>query len=165
MPIGAARSGGAGPLRMCQVGARDPRPTGGGPRTTSAHSAHVPQPCHLSHTPTNHAFSCPLLALPCLTLALPLPSLAIHAHLPAWTHFLSPPLQANRQLRELREIAKGVTKQLPSVVQNATAKIDEYARGMISGTGRTRFEELGCYYSGPVDGHNLQDLIDVLSGG
>jgi deoxyxylulose-5-phosphate synthase len=105
------------------------------------------------------------LCLPCLTLALPLPSLAIHAHLPAWTHFLSPPLQANRQLRELREIAKGVTKQLPSVVQNATAKIDEYARGMISGTGSTLFEELGFYYIGPVDGHNLQDLIDVLSGG
>jgi hypothetical protein len=37
----------------------------------------------------------------------------------------SPRLQANRQLRELREIAKGVTKQLPGVIQNATAKIDE----------------------------------------
>lgn len=71
-------------------------------------------------------------------------------------------LQANRQLRELREIAKGVTKQLPGVIQNATAKIDEYARGMISGTGSTLFEELGFYYIGPVDGHNLQDLIDVL---
>ncbi|PSC74684.1 1-deoxy-D-xylulose 5-phosphate synthase [Micractinium conductrix] len=72
-------------------------------------------------------------------------------------------LQSNRQLRELREIAKGVTKQLPSVIQNATAKIDEYARGMISGTGSTLFEELGFYYIGPVDGHNLQDLIDVLT--
>ena len=73
-------------------------------------------------------------------------------------------LQANRQLRELREIAKGVTKQLPDVIQNATAKIDEYARGMISGTGSTLFEELGFYYIGPVDGHNLDDLIDVLAG-
>jgi 1-deoxy-D-xylulose-5-phosphate synthase len=72
-------------------------------------------------------------------------------------------LQSNRQLRELREIAKGVTKQLPDVIQNATAKIDEYARGMISGTGSTLFEELGFYYIGPVDGHNLQDLIDVMS--
>ncbi|KFM24758.1 1-deoxy-D-xylulose-5-phosphate synthase 1, chloroplastic [Auxenochlorella protothecoides] len=72
-------------------------------------------------------------------------------------------LQANRQLRELREIAKGVTKQLPDVIQNATAKIDEYARGMISGTGSTLFEELGFYYIGPVDGHNMQDLVDVLS--
>lgn len=73
-------------------------------------------------------------------------------------------MQANKQLRELREIAKGVTKQLPGVIQNATAKIDEYARGMISGTGSTLFEELGFYYIGPVDGHNLQDLIDVLTG-
>ena len=72
--------------------------------------------------------------------------------------------QSNRQLRELREIAKGVTKQLPDVIQNATAKIDEYARGMISGTGSTLFEELGFYYIGPIDGHNMQDLIDVMTG-
>lgn len=57
-----------------------------------------------------------------------------------------------------------MTKQLPDVIQNATAKIDEYARGMISGTGSTLFEELGFYYIGPVDGHNLEDLIDVMSG-
>lgn len=92
-------------------------------------------------------------------------------HLPPITHSdtlsntKSTTHQANRQLRELREIAKGVTKQLPDVIQNATAKIDEYARGMISGTGSTLFEELGFYYIGPVDGHNMQDLVDVLSGG
>ncbi|GAX80743.1 hypothetical protein CEUSTIGMA_g8178.t1 [Chlamydomonas eustigma] len=72
-------------------------------------------------------------------------------------------IQANRPLRELREIAKGMTKQLPDVVQKATAKIDEYARGMISGTGSTLFEELGLYYIGPVDGHNLDDLVAVLN--
>lgn len=71
---------------------------------------------------------------------------------------------SNRPLRELREIAKGVTKQLPEPIQEATAKIDEYARGMISGSGSTLFEELGLYYIGPVDGHNLSDLIDVLNG-
>ena len=71
-------------------------------------------------------------------------------------------LQANRPLRELREIAKGVSKQLPEPLQEATAKIDEYARGMISGSGSTLFEELGLYYIGPVDGHNLDDLIAVL---
>lgn len=70
----------------------------------------------------------------------------------------------HRPLRELREIAKGVTKQLPEPIQEATAKIDEYARGMISGSGSTLFEELGLYYIGPVDGHNLSDLIDVLKG-
>lgn len=39
-----------------------------------------------------------------------------------------------------------------------------YARGMISGTGSTLFEELGLYYIGPLDGHNLDDLVAVLSG-
>ncbi|KAK9832728.1 hypothetical protein WJX81_004979 [Elliptochloris bilobata] len=71
-------------------------------------------------------------------------------------------LQANRPLRELREIAKGVTKQLPDAIQEATAKIDEYARGMISGSGSTLFEELGLYYIGPVDGHNLDTIISIL---
>jgi 1-deoxy-D-xylulose-5-phosphate synthase len=68
-------------------------------------------------------------------------------------------LQANRPLRELREVAKGVTKQLPNPIQEATAKIDEYARGMISGSGSTLFEELGLYYIGPVDGHSLQGTL------
>ena len=72
-------------------------------------------------------------------------------------------LQSNRQLRELREIAKGVTKQLPESIQTATSKIDEYARGMISGSGSTLFEELGFYYIGPIDGHNVQDIVDVLT--
>mmetsp|Transcript_14284 Transcript_14284/g.43141 ORF Transcript_14284/g.43141 Transcript_14284/m.43141 type:complete len:730 (-) Transcript_14284:461-2650(-) len=71
-------------------------------------------------------------------------------------------LQANRFARELREGVKGVTKLLPTSVQEATSKIDEYARGMISGSGSTLFEELGLYYIGPVDGHNMQDLVDVL---
>lgn len=43
--------------------------------------------------------------------------------------------------------------------QVATSKIDEYARGMISGSGSTLFEELGLYYIGPVDGHNVDDLV------
>lgn len=71
-------------------------------------------------------------------------------------------LQANRPLRELREVAKGITKQLPQPIQVATSKIDEYARGMISGSGSTLFEELGLYYIGPVDGHNVDDLVAVL---
>lgn len=42
------------------------------------------------------------------------------------------------------------------------AKVDEYARGMISGSGSTLFEELGLYYIGPVDGHNVDDLVSIL---
>lgn len=36
---------------------------------------------------------------------------------------------------------------------------------MISGSGSTMFEELGLYYIGPVDGHQMSDLVDVLQGG
>lgn len=42
------------------------------------------------------------------------------------------------------------------------AKVDEYARGMISSAGSTLFEELGLYYIGPVDGHNMEDLITIF---
>ncbi len=50
------------------------------------------------------------------------------------------------------------------MLQEATAKIDEYARGMISGSGSTLFEELGLYYIGPIDGHNLDLIIAMLQG-
>ncbi|KAK3189835.1 hypothetical protein Dsin_029396 [Dipteronia sinensis] len=71
-------------------------------------------------------------------------------------------LQSNRPLRELREVAKGVTKQLGGSMHELAAKVDEYARGMISGSGSTLFEELGLYYIGPVNGHNVDDLIAIL---
>ncbi|KAJ6989018.1 probable 1-deoxy-D-xylulose-5-phosphate synthase, chloroplastic isoform X1 [Populus alba] len=71
-------------------------------------------------------------------------------------------LQSNRPLRELREVAKGVTKQIGGPMHELAAKVDEYARGMISGSGSTLFEELGLYYIGPVDGHNIDDLIAIL---
>ncbi|XP_024518748.1 probable 1-deoxy-D-xylulose-5-phosphate synthase, chloroplastic isoform X1 [Selaginella moellendorffii] len=71
-------------------------------------------------------------------------------------------LQSSKKLRELREVAKGVTKQIGGHMHQLAAKVDEYARGMISGTGATFFEELGLYYIGPVDGHRIDDLIAIL---
>lgn len=71
-------------------------------------------------------------------------------------------LQSNKPLRELREVAKGMTKQIGGPMHELAAKVDEYARGMISGSGSTLFEELGLYYIGPVDGHNIDDLIAIL---
>ncbi|KAJ8493159.1 hypothetical protein OPV22_014880 [Ensete ventricosum] len=71
-------------------------------------------------------------------------------------------LQSSRPLRELREVAKGVTKQIGGSMHQIAAKVDEYARGMISGSGSTLFEELGLYYIGPVDGHNIDDLVTIL---
>ncbi|KAI9114856.1 hypothetical protein K1719_013869 [Acacia pycnantha] len=71
-------------------------------------------------------------------------------------------LQSNKPLRELREVAKGVTKRIGGPMHELAAKVDEYARGLISGSGSTLFEELGLYYIGPVDGHNIEDLTAIL---
>ncbi|UYY59764.1 1-deoxy-D-xylulose-5-phosphate synthase [Sphingomonas sp. S2-65] len=60
----------------------------------------------------------------------------------------------------LREFAKKTIRKLSKRVHNAAAKAEEYARGMA--TGGTLFEELGFYYVGPIDGHNLEHLIPVL---
>jgi 1-deoxy-D-xylulose-5-phosphate synthase len=60
----------------------------------------------------------------------------------------------------LRSFAKKVTRKLSKRVHDAAGKAEEYARGMA--TGGTLFEELGFYYVGPIDGHNLDHLIPVL---
>ncbi|WVZ20785.1 hypothetical protein V8G54_008107 [Vigna mungo] len=69
-------------------------------------------------------------------------------------------LQSSKSFRRFREAAKGVTKRIG--MHELAAKVDEYARGMIGPQGSTLFEELGLYYIGPVDGHNIEDLICVL---
>ncbi|KAM7529376.1 hypothetical protein LguiB_032786 [Lonicera macranthoides] len=71
-------------------------------------------------------------------------------------------LQASPKFRQLREAAKSVTKQIGPQAHELAAKVDEYARGMVSATGATLFEELGLYYIGPVDGHNLEDLVTIF---
>lgn len=72
-------------------------------------------------------------------------------------------LQSSKSFRKLREAAKGVTKRIGRGMHELAAKVDEYARGMMGPLGATLFEELGLYYIGPVDGHNIEDLICVLS--
>ncbi len=62
--------------------------------------------------------------------------------------------------RSVRHFAKVLSKKFPRPLEEAAAKADEYARGMM--TGGTLFEELGFYYVGPVDGHNLEHLLPVL---
>eukprot|EP00262_Sarcandra_glabra_P012415 TRINITY_DN3193_c1_g6_i2.p1 TRINITY_DN3193_c1_g6~~TRINITY_DN3193_c1_g6_i2.p1 ORF type:complete len:706 (+),score=128.16 TRINITY_DN3193_c1_g6_i2:27-2120(+) len=71
-------------------------------------------------------------------------------------------LQSSRKLRQLREAAKGITKQIGGRTHEVAAKVDEYARGMVSGSGASLFEELGLYYIGPVDGHNVEDLVYIF---
>jgi 1-deoxy-D-xylulose-5-phosphate synthase len=60
----------------------------------------------------------------------------------------------------LRSLAKRVTRRLSRRLTSVAGKAEEFARGMA--TGGTLFEELGFYYVGPIDGHNLDHLIPVL---
>jgi len=69
-------------------------------------------------------------------------------------------LVSSREFLGLRDLAKRLARKLPRPLHNAARKTDEFARGMAMGG--TFFEELGFYYVGPIDGHNLDQLIPVL---
>ena len=69
-------------------------------------------------------------------------------------------LISSSSYRSLREVASQVAKRLPKPLANTAKKAEEYARGIV--TGGTLFEELGFYYIGPIDGHNLDHLIPIL---
>ena len=69
-------------------------------------------------------------------------------------------LVSSRPFLEMRELAKRLAAHLPAGLHRAARKTDEFARGMAMGG--TLFEELGFYYVGPIDGHNLEQLIPVL---
>ncbi|MBE9556663.1 MAG: 1-deoxy-D-xylulose-5-phosphate synthase, partial [Proteobacteria bacterium] len=60
----------------------------------------------------------------------------------------------------MRNLAKSVVEHFPRPLETAAKRAEEYARGMV--TGGTLFEELGFYYVGPIDGHNLDHLLPVL---
>jgi 1-deoxy-D-xylulose-5-phosphate synthase len=69
-------------------------------------------------------------------------------------------LVSSRSFLSLRELARRLSRKLPEPLHRAARKTDEFARGMAMGG--TLFEELGFYYVGPIDGHNLDQLIPVL---
>ncbi|HZV19576.1 MAG TPA: 1-deoxy-D-xylulose-5-phosphate synthase [Sphingobium sp.] len=69
-------------------------------------------------------------------------------------------LVSSREFLGLRDVLKRVARRLPRPLHHAARKTDEFARGMAMGG--TLFEELGFYYVGPIDGHNLDQLIPVL---
>ena len=62
--------------------------------------------------------------------------------------------------QSLRKIGKSVAGALPKPLKEAARKAEEFARGMV--TGGTFFEELGFYYVGPIDGHDLDALVPIL---
>ena len=67
---------------------------------------------------------------------------------------------SSREFLGIRDALKKLARKLPRPLHTAARKTDEFARGMA--TGGTLFEELGFYYVGPIDGHNLDHLIPVL---
>ena len=69
-------------------------------------------------------------------------------------------LISSRSYRGLRHLAKEVAQHLPEPVERTARLAEEYARGFV--TGGTLFEELGFYYVGPIDGHNIDHLLPVL---
>ncbi|KQT88056.1 1-deoxy-D-xylulose-5-phosphate synthase [Aurantimonas sp. Leaf443] len=69
-------------------------------------------------------------------------------------------LVSGKTYRGLRDRAKQLTQHLPGFMREGARKTEEYARGFLSGG--TMFEELGFYYVGPIDGHDLDHLVPVL---
>jgi len=62
--------------------------------------------------------------------------------------------------RGMRDTAKSITEKMPRVIHETARKTEEFARSFF--TGGTLFEELGFFYVGPIDGHNINDLLEVL---
>ncbi len=69
-------------------------------------------------------------------------------------------LMSSRSFLNLRDLAARMATRFPKGIQRTARRAEEYARGIL--TGGTLFEELGFYYVGPIDGHNLDHLLPVL---
>jgi 1-deoxy-D-xylulose-5-phosphate synthase len=69
-------------------------------------------------------------------------------------------LISSRSFLTLRELAAKMAKRFPRSLERTAKRAEEYARGIL--TGGTLFEELGFYYVGPIDGHNMDHLLPVL---
>ena len=67
---------------------------------------------------------------------------------------------SGRTYRSLRHFVRKVAKNLPPFLEQRAVAMEEYARGLVNGG--TLFDELGFFYVGPIDGHNLDHLLPVL---
>jgi 1-deoxy-D-xylulose-5-phosphate synthase len=75
------------------------------------------------------------------------------------SHYLARLVSSDKYL-SVRHLAQRFARKLPRPLHNAARKAEEFARGMA--TGGTLFEELGFYYVGPVDGHDVEALVQIL---
>ncbi len=69
-------------------------------------------------------------------------------------------LLSSKQYTSVRSLLKKISKNLPESITKTLHKAEEYSKGFVAGG--TLFEELGFYYLGPIDGHDLNTLIPVL---
>jgi 1-deoxy-D-xylulose-5-phosphate synthase len=69
-------------------------------------------------------------------------------------------LISSQSFLNLRDLAAKMAKRFPRSIERTAKRAEEYARGIL--TGGTLFEELGFYYVGPIDGHNMDHLLPVL---
>ena len=77
----------------------------------------------------------------------------------AMSHYLAR-LVSGKTYLSIRDVAKQLNEKLPKFIAEKARKTEEYARGFWAGG--TLFEELGFYYVGPIDGHNLNALLPIL---
>ncbi len=85
--------------------------------------------------------------------------MSIAAPVGAMSAYLSR-LMSSQSFLSLRDVAGRITKHFPWGLDRTAKRAEEYARGLL--TGGTLFEELGFYYVGPIDGHNMDHLLPVL---
>lgn len=85
--------------------------------------------------------------------------MSIAAPVGAMSAYLSR-LVSSKTYRSARDFAKQLTLKLPKMLGDTARRAEEYARTLV--TGGTMFEEMGLYYVGPIDGHNLDHLLPVL---
>ncbi len=69
-------------------------------------------------------------------------------------------LLSSKPYQSVRHLARDLARRFPRPIEKAAKRAEEYARGLF--TGGTLFEELGFFYVGPIDGHNLEHLLPVL---
>ena len=69
-------------------------------------------------------------------------------------------LISSKSYQSIREFVRDIVEKMPRRVEETARRAEEYARGIL--TGGTLFEELGFFYIGPVDGHNIEHLLPLL---
>ncbi len=67
---------------------------------------------------------------------------------------------SSKPYRSIRHLTREMAKKFPRKIEAVARRAEEYARGLV--TGGTLFEELGFFYIGPIDGHNIEHLLPVL---